>query len=166
MSDEQRARDRYTQRTDRPGHHDPAWEGLSDEMRAEFIRREEAAGGDPNPAIVPGMMRCAKCNFVLVHSTLYMKSGTVGAGSNETEPCPNGCGPLWPMTWQQQASDLEERCIEQMERAKTAEAKVVDLQAAVVALDNILCSPPTNQAERFAARKALISARALLGNKP
>jgi hypothetical protein len=38
-----------------------------------------------------------------------MRSGTVGPGTNETEPCPNGCGPLWPQTWRDEARDLGER---------------------------------------------------------
>ncbi len=59
--------------------------------------------------VVPGVMRCAKCKFVLHRQTLFMRSGTVGAGTNETEPCPNGCGPLWPQTWRDEARDLGER---------------------------------------------------------
>lgn len=50
------------------------------------------------PDLVPGKMRCAKCKFGLTRVTLYTGNGAVGAGGNETEPCPNGCGPLWPVT--------------------------------------------------------------------
>lgn len=55
--------------------------------------------------VVPGKIRCAKCNFALVRTNLYMQSGTTGPGNNETEPCPNGCGPLWPVTWEQEARE-------------------------------------------------------------
>lgn len=58
-----------------------------------------------NPLFVPGVMRCAKCNFALVRTNLYVQSGTTGQGHNETEPCPNGCGPLWPVTWEQEARE-------------------------------------------------------------
>jgi len=50
-------------------------------------------------AIVPGVLRCAKCDYELMKTNLYFNSGTVGPGDSETEPCPNGCGPLWPVTW-------------------------------------------------------------------
>lgn len=53
--------------------------------------------------LVPGVMHCAKCGFDLLRQTLYAASGTIGAGTSETEPCPNGCGPLWPVTWEQEA---------------------------------------------------------------
>lgn len=54
---------------------------------------------------VPGVMHCAKCNFRLVRTKLNVSQGTTSAGDNETEPCPNGCGPLWPVTWEQEARE-------------------------------------------------------------
>lgn len=53
--------------------------------------------------VVPGLMHCAKCHFSLSRTNLNMRTGTVSAGDNKTEPCPNGCGPLWPVTWEQHA---------------------------------------------------------------
>ncbi len=50
--------------------------------------------------LVPGVVRCAKCAFQLHRTNLYLQSGTVGAGDSKSEPCPNGCGPLWPVTWE------------------------------------------------------------------
>ena len=55
--------------------------------------------------IVPGCMRCAKCGFQLQRTTLFMGNGASAPGDNKTEPCPNGCGPLWPVTWEQEARD-------------------------------------------------------------
>lgn len=56
--------------------------------------------GDQRSDLVPGIVRCAKCQFQLVRSNLNMHDGTVTAGDSKTEPCPNGCGPLWPVTWE------------------------------------------------------------------
>lgn len=56
--------------------------------------------GDQRSDLVPGTVRCAKCQFQLVRSNLNMHDGTVTAGDSKTEPCPNGCGPLWPVTWE------------------------------------------------------------------
>ncbi|OWB46494.1 hypothetical protein [Stenotrophomonas maltophilia] len=56
--------------------------------------------GDQRSDLVPGIVRCAKCSFQLHRTNLYLQSGTVGAGDSKTEPCPNGCGPLWPVTWE------------------------------------------------------------------
>ncbi|MHA3496367.1 hypothetical protein [Yersinia enterocolitica] len=59
-----------------------------------------------NAALVPGVLHCAKCNFQLSKTNLYMKSGTTGPGDNKSEPCPNGCGPLWPDTWKRSREEL------------------------------------------------------------
>lgn len=65
----------------------------STDVLAQRVKDLEAA------AIVPGVLRCAKCNYELMKTNLYFNSGTVGPGDSETEPCPNGCGPLWPVSW-------------------------------------------------------------------
>ncbi|HHA2629409.1 TPA: hypothetical protein ACOEOK_000851 [Stenotrophomonas maltophilia] len=57
-------------------------------------------GHEQRSDLVPGVVRCAKCAFQLHRTNLYLQSGTVGAGDSKTEPCPNGCGPLWPVTWE------------------------------------------------------------------
>lgn len=53
-----------------------------------------------------------------------MKSGTTGAGDNKTEPCPNGCGPLWPVTWKQWAKEMDEQAGRYFYELKAAEAKL------------------------------------------
>jgi hypothetical protein len=55
--------------------------------------------------LVPGVMYCAKCDFTLTRTNLYVNHGTTGPGHSKSEPCPNGCGPLWPMTWEKQAAE-------------------------------------------------------------
>lgn len=76
-----------------------------------------------NPLHVPGVMRCARCDLALTRTNLYCGDGTAGPGTNETEPCPNGCGPLWPMTWEQQAR----RAIETLELALGTEKKLLEV---------------------------------------
>lgn len=53
---------------------------------------------------VPGRLECKKCGCSLISSTLYVKSGTIGA-NNKSETCPNGCGPMWRVTWKDYAKD-------------------------------------------------------------
>lgn len=57
------------------------------------------------PDFVPGELHCAKCKFRLSKRVLNMQSGTVHCGTSKTEPCPNGCGLLWPITWEQEARE-------------------------------------------------------------
>ncbi|MGL6223881.1 MAG: hypothetical protein ACRC6L_09895 [Steroidobacteraceae bacterium] len=78
--------------------------------------------------LVPGVMRCAKCNFQVHRVVLYMGNGAVGAGDSKTEPCPNGCGPLWPVTWAQwatEAHEYAERLQSELATMKAAQPNVV-----------------------------------------
>lgn len=59
--------------------------------------------------VVPGEMYCAKCNFKLLRRTLNYAAGNIGAGTSETELCPNGCGNLWPVTWKKLAYEQGEQ---------------------------------------------------------
>ncbi|MGM7980369.1 hypothetical protein [Yersinia enterocolitica] len=77
-----------------------------------------------NAALVPGVLHCAKCNFQLSKTNLYMKSGTTGPGDNKTEPCPNGCGPLWPVTWRLWAFDASATADKYFDELKAAEARL------------------------------------------
>lgn len=78
--------------------------------------------------LVPGVMRCAKCNFQLVRITLAVNVGKAIAGDSHTEPCPNGCGPLWPVTWEQYAGQMQEAAELMAERAIAAEKKLEALK--------------------------------------
>lgn len=74
-------------------------------LREGDVERDQLRGELARAKYIPGVMRCAKCAFRLVRTILYMGSGTAGPGGNETEPCPNGCGPLWPVTWEEDARE-------------------------------------------------------------
>lgn len=77
--------------------------------------------------LVPGVMRCAKCEFQLVRTNLYVNSGTTGPGDSKTEPCPNGCGPLWPVTWKQWAEEAQKTAERFFEEAKAERAKLDEM---------------------------------------
>lgn len=78
--------------------------------------------------LVPGEMRCAKCSFQLTRKVLAVDVGEVFAGDSKTEPCPNGCGPLWPVTWEQYAKQAWDACEVMTERALAAEEALKSLQ--------------------------------------
>lgn len=54
---------------------------------------------------VPGIEHCDKCDFTLTVNRLNMGNGTVTAGSADGESCPNGCGPMRPVTWKEWATE-------------------------------------------------------------
>lgn len=79
-------------------------------------------------AVVPGVMHCARCKFRLQRVNLHVNNGTVGAGDNAPESCPNGCGPLWPVTWEQEAREGYKLTEDLFERAKRAEDALEDMR--------------------------------------
>lgn len=73
---------------------------------------------------VPGLWRCAKCNFQLVQSNLNANTGAVTARDTPGDKCPNCNSPLWRVTERQAGNDIVDRCCEQMGRAKAAESEL------------------------------------------
>ncbi len=80
------------------------------------------------PDLAPGVMRCARCKFRLHRINLNVNVGTVTAGDNKTEPCPNGCGPLWPVTWKEEAEEAMAVAEGLCDRAVAAEKELADLR--------------------------------------
>ncbi|WP_253279357.1 hypothetical protein [Comamonas testosteroni] len=90
---------------------------------------------DERTDLVPGVMRCAKCEFQLVRQVLAVNLGEVFAGDSKTEPCPNDCGPLWPVTWKQYAEQAMDAAESMADRAFAAEKEVKQLRGELSALD-------------------------------
>jgi len=73
--------------------------------------------------VVPGQMRCAKCDLLVIRTDLCISSGVAAPGNNITEPCPNGCGPLWPVTWEQRAREAEQLAESLLDKTALIDAK-------------------------------------------
>ena len=82
-------------------------------------------------SLVPGMVYCAKCDFTLTRRVIHGPSGNVGTGSNETEACPNGCGPLWSYTWRKLCDDFEKR-LDQELAERAADSKTIAALAGTI----------------------------------
>ena len=74
------------------------------ELTAELTKAKEQL-------LLPGELHCAKCGFTLTRLVAYVNCGEIGTGTSETEPCPNGCGQLWPVTWEHAAREAREQCV-------------------------------------------------------
>ena len=78
------------------------------EAREKLEAAEKRIAEQQSAIIAPGIMRCAGCGFVLTKNSINMAAGTITAGDSKSEPCPNGCGPLWPVTWKEQALQMRD----------------------------------------------------------
>lgn len=111
-----------------------------DAYEALIIQRDAAK-------YVPGNLRCKKCNFYLVSSTLYVKSGTIGP-NNKSEPCPNGCGPLWKVTHTERLNEVIESANKSFDDLNAMRTKYERLAAA--------CNMPVESTKQLAARETTI----------
>jgi hypothetical protein len=106
---------------------------------------------------VPGQWRCAKCKFVVQKMVLSAVDGSVGVQADtKTEPCPNGCGPLWPMTERQSGNELCERLEAAYEderqlkaRAESSEREVKALREALEPFAKIAAAFPKDCKNEF-----------------
>ncbi|HFE7862045.1 TPA: hypothetical protein ACGAIE_004313 [Yersinia enterocolitica] len=104
------------------------WFSESDvkDLRERAEKAEAALSAANEKLLVPGVLHCAKCSFQLAKTNLYMASGTTGPGDNKTEPCPNGCGPLWPVTWEQWSREIGVQLDRYFDEAKELKAKLAN----------------------------------------
>ena len=86
--------------------------GPLDWGRIEFQRRIKELEA---LVFVPGLWRCAKCNFELVQANLNARDGTVTARNQPGDKCPNCDAPLWRVTERDAGNRLADRVGDIME---------------------------------------------------
>ena len=99
---------------------------------------------------VPGLWRCAKCDFQLCQATLYAATGAVGARDEPGDKCPNCNRSLWRVTERQAGNDMVDRCEKEILRANRL----------TEALKVIANDPDTNAEAAVYARNALADEKA------
>jgi hypothetical protein len=72
---------------------------------------------------VPGLWRCAKCNFSLLQGNLNYPSGTVTVRDDPGDRCPNCDSPLWRVSERQAGNELVKRCEELADERDALRAK-------------------------------------------
>lgn len=106
-----------------------AVESYTDELIAALEAAEKRIAELSSVVIAPGVMRCAGCGFVLTKNNISMSAGTITAGDSKTEPCPNGCGSLWPVTWKEQAIEMRDSSEQWFEDLQSARKRIAELEA-------------------------------------
>ena len=120
---------------------------LLDELEAAEKRIAE----QQSAIIAPGIMRCAGCGFVLTKNSINMAAGTITAGDSKTEPCPNGCGPLWPVTWKEQALQMRDDSEQWFIELQQAKNRIAELEARTVKLPEYRNSPDMHTKQFYEA---------------
>ena len=120
---------------------------LLDELEAAEKRIAE----QQSAIIAPGIMRCAGCGFVLTKNSINMAAGTITAGDSKTEPCPNGCGPLWPVTGKEQALQMRDDSEQWFIELQQAKNRIAELEARTVKLPEYRNSPDMHTKQFYEA---------------
>lgn len=101
----------------------------NDELKRKLEAAEKRIAELQSSVIAPGIMRCTGCGFVLTKNNINMAAGTITAGDSNTEPCPNGCGPLWPVTWKEQALQMRDSSEHWFEELQQSRQRIAELEA-------------------------------------
>jgi hypothetical protein len=121
---------------------------------------------------VPGYWRCPKCAFCLQQKNLNARDGSVTARDDPGDKCPNCDGPLWRVSWQEDARETGERLVAVFEEATELRARVavlesatrplVDRMARMLDADLCECEPEGHVCGKPDAQQEVTQARAAL----
>ncbi|HFZ0536208.1 TPA: hypothetical protein ACIJO6_001536 [Klebsiella aerogenes] len=76
--------------------------GITDHCEELQVRIAELESS----GIASGILRCTECSFVQTKNIISITPDAIVIGNSKPEPCPNGCGPLQPVTWKALAIQL------------------------------------------------------------
>ncbi|EFP0620927.1 ead/Ea22-like family protein [Escherichia coli] len=127
------------------------WRGRAEDAEAKLEAAEKRIAEQQSAIIAPGIMRCAGCGFVLTKNSINMAAGTITAGDSKTEPCPNGCGPLWPVTWKEQALQMRDDSEQWFIELQQAKNRIAELEARTVKLPEYRNSPDMHTKQFYEA---------------
>lgn len=122
---------------------------LKEEQRANWFQMAQKLGEDLDAAekrnaesessgIAPGILRCSECSFVQTKNIISVTADIITTVERESEPCPNGCGQLQPVTWKALAIQLmftTKQCVLDLLEYKKRIAELESRTATVKLLD-------------------------------
>ncbi|GAB4071680.1 hypothetical protein KHC28_00120 [Ancylobacter sonchi] len=90
---------------------------------ADVVRKDARIAELERQVYVPGLWRCARCNFSLLQANLNACDGSVTARDQPGDKCPNCDSPLWRVTERQAGNEMVDRAEEYLARATKAAAE-------------------------------------------
>ena len=99
---------------------------------------------------VPGAWQCPKCKLRIVRTIMSAATGEMHA-NEETEPCPNGCGPLWRISERDDRKEAQRSFIDQCDELTKAKARIAELEQAAQPVAQTTHHPDDIAVDLFAA---------------
>lgn len=85
--------------------------------------------------IASGILRCSECSFVQTKNIISVTADTITTGNSESEPCPNGCGQLQPVTWKALAIQLMFTTKQGVSDLLEAKKRIAELESRTVTIE-------------------------------
>ena len=76
-------------------------------LAREFLHAQETIGKLERLVYVPGLWKCAACNFHLIQSNLNMGDASITARDTPGDKCPNCNSPLWRVSEREDRKETE-----------------------------------------------------------
>lgn len=88
--------------------------------------------------IAPDILRCSECSFVQTKNIISVTADTITTVESESELCPNGCGPLQPVTWKALAIQLMFTTKQGVSDLLEAKKRIAEMESRTVKLPDAL----------------------------
>ncbi|HIC1279372.1 TPA: hypothetical protein ACWZ83_004107 [Klebsiella variicola] len=82
------------------------WFQIAQKLGEDLDAAEKRIAETESSGVAPGILRCTECSFVQTKNIISVTADTITTVESESEPCPNGCGQLQPVTWKALAIQL------------------------------------------------------------
>lgn len=82
------------------------WRKTAEANSEKLEKAQQRLAELESSGVVPGILRCTECSFVQTKNIISVTADTITTVESESEPCPNGCGQLQPVTWKALAIQL------------------------------------------------------------
>lgn len=82
------------------------WRKTAEANSEKLEKAQQRLAELKSSGVAPGILRCTECSFVLTKNIISVTADTITTVESESEPCPNGCGQLQPVTWKALAIHL------------------------------------------------------------
>jgi len=104
----------------------------------------------------PGILRCTECSYVLTKNIISVTADTITTVKSEPEPCPNGCGPLQPVTWKALAIQLMATTKQGVSDLLEANRRIAELEPIRAAAEKLVrCKGRYHSEQNYRALAAL-----------
>lgn len=74
------------------------WFQIAQKLGEDLDAAEKRIAETESSGVAPGILRCTECSFVQTKNIISVTADTITTVESESEPCPNGCGQLQPVT--------------------------------------------------------------------